>query len=153
MSLQTMTTVEVEAKAAVLLQRLQQKAAAQGLSLEALLQPLAEATPDQGLDGILESFELRNAADVKQYLQNYPFLLPLLNEAQAQVARFFSLQTKPILEVSHDPSDGTEQLFLVIPTQLKAEDAYEQMEGLDAEWWLAASERAQFRLNIVPEFL
>lgn len=153
MSLQTMTTVEVDARAAVLLQMLQQKAAAQGLSLEELLQPLAEATPDQELASILESFELRNAADVRQYLQNHSFLIPLLHEAQTQVARFFSTPAKPILEVSHDPSDGAAQLFLVIPTQLKAEDAYEQMEKLDAEWWLVASERAQFRLNIVPEFL
>jgi hypothetical protein len=152
MSLQTMTTVEVEARAAVLLQMLQQKAAAQGLSLEELLKPLAEATPDNELDSSLASFELRNEADVKQYLQNHSFLMPLLHEAQAQVARFFSPQTKPILEVSHDPSDGASQLFLVIPTQLKAEDAYEQMEKLDVEWWLAASEHAQFRLNIVPEF-
>jgi hypothetical protein len=42
---------------------------------------------------------------------------------------------------------------LVIPTRLKAEEAYRQFERLDQEWWLEASERAQFRMNIVPEFI
>lgn len=42
MNTPTATFIEVEPNAAVLLQRLQQQAAAQGLSLEALLRPLAE---------------------------------------------------------------------------------------------------------------
>ena len=103
MSLQTMTTVEVEANAAVLLQSLQKKALAQGLSLAALLQPLAEAAPaDEAdeLETLHNSFELRDEAKVKRYLQKYDFLLPVLHEAPAQVARFFPASTRLALEVS-----------------------------------------------------
>jgi hypothetical protein len=39
-------TIEVDSNAAVLLQFLEEKAAAQGLSLEELLRPLAESLPD-----------------------------------------------------------------------------------------------------------
>jgi len=104
------------------------------------------------LETLLEQFELRNENRVKQYLHQYSFLLPLILEAKAQIKRLFSPETGATLEVSTDPSDGSSQLYLVIPTRLKAEEAYRQFERLDQEWWLAASERAQFRMNIVPEF-
>jgi hypothetical protein len=43
--------------------------------------------------------------------------------------------------------------YLIVPTRLDANEAYDLFERLDREWWLEASERAQFRMNIVPEFL
>lgn len=105
------------------------------------------------LETLLEQFELRNENRVNQYLRQYSFLLPLILEAKAQITRFFSPETRTAIEVSADPSDGSSQLYLVIPTRLKAEEAYGQLERLDQEWWLEASERAQFRMNIVPEFI
>jgi hypothetical protein len=105
------------------------------------------------LETLLEQFDVRNEGRVKQYLQQCSFLLPLILEAKAQIARFFGPETGTALEVSNDPSDGSSQLYLVIPTRLKAEEAYRQFERLDQEWWLEASERAQFRMNIVPEFI
>jgi len=105
------------------------------------------------LETLLEQFELRNEGKVNQYLQQHSFLLPLILEAKAQIARIFSPETRTALEISADPSDGSSQLYLVIPTRLKAEEAYRRFERLDQEWWLEASESAQFRMNIVPEFI
>jgi len=47
MSTPNTTTIEVEQSTAVLLQTLKEKASAQGLSLDALLRPLVEATSDE----------------------------------------------------------------------------------------------------------
>lgn len=156
MSLQTMTTVEVEANAAVLLQSLQKKAVAQGLSLAAMLRPLAEAAPaDKAdeLESLRDSFELRDEAKVKRYLQKYDFLLPVLHEVPAQIARFFPASTRLALEVSWDPDDATSMLCVRVPTQLSADEAYDQMDKLDAEWWYAASEHTDSRMIILQEFI
>ncbi|NOT63494.1 MAG: hypothetical protein HOP19_25060 [Acidobacteria bacterium] len=156
MSLQTMTTVEVEANAAVLLQSLQKKAVAQGLSLAAMLEPLVETAPaDKAgeLESLRDSFELRDEAKVKRYLQQYDFLLPVLLEAPAQIARFFPASTRLALEVSWDPSDATSMLCVRVPTQLSADEAYDQMDKLDAEWSYAASEYTDGRMIILQEFI
>jgi hypothetical protein len=153
MSIQTMTTIEVEANAATILRELQQKAAVQGRSLAALLQPLAEATPADPLDSLRESFELRDEARLKRYLQQYDFLLPILHEARTQIARFFPDSPRLALEAVWDPSDASTQLYVMVPTRLSAQEAYEQMDKLAEEWWYEACERAQFRMNIVEELI
>ena len=102
--------------------------------------------------GSLDQFDLRDESRVRQYLHQYPFLLPLIIEAQAHIKRLFSPDAGTALEVTDDPSDGSSQLYLVISTRLKTAAAYDLFERLDQEWWLEACERAQFRLNIVPEF-
>ncbi len=104
------------------------------------------------LEPLLEHFELRDENCVSQYLRQYPFLLSVLLEAKSQIGRLFSPETRTALEVTADPSDGSSQLYLVIPTRLNANEAYDLFERLDQEWWLEASERARFRMNIVPEF-
>ncbi len=110
------------------------------------------AAKQMTLEATLEQFDLREAHQVKQYLQRYPFLLSLIFEAQAKIACLFSLSTKTALEVNTDPSDGSARLYLVVPTKLHAQAAYELFERFEQEWWLEASERAQFRMSIVPEF-
>jgi hypothetical protein len=105
------------------------------------------------LDTVLEHFELRDESRVIQYLRQYPFLASLILEAKSQIARFFRPETRIAIEVSADPSDGSSQLFLLVLTRLNANEAYDLFERLDQEWWLEASERAQFRMNIVPEFI
>lgn len=111
-----------------------------------------QVTKQAVLENPLEQFELKNADKVNQYLRQNPFLLPLLIEAKSQIARLFGLEAKTAIEVVADPSDGSSQLYLIVSTSLSSEEADDLFEKLDQEWWLEASERAQFRMNIVPEF-
>ena len=111
-----------------------------------------QLTPSELAETLLAQFELRSGQQVSQYLGQYPFLLPLILEAEARIKSLFNPETKTALEVTADPSDGSTQLYLVIPTKLPAVTAYELFERLEREWWLEASARAQFRLNLVPEF-
>ena len=97
-------------------------------------------------------FELRDEASVRSYLCKYPFLLALLLETKAQITRIFGEETKPALEVSVDPNDWAAQLFIVIPTRLNADEISLLFDQLDQEWWMEASERANYRMNFIPEF-
>ncbi len=124
---------------------------APGLSPSHLKTP--QPTPYELEETLLAQFELRSGQQVSQYLGQYPFLLPLILEAEARLKSLFNPATKTVLEVTADPSDGSTQLYLVIPTKLPAVTAYELFERLEREWWLEASEHARFRLNIVPEFI
>ena len=56
----SITMIEVEPSAAALLQMLKQKAAAQGLTLEALLRPLAETAPDSPAEETSSSRQNKN---------------------------------------------------------------------------------------------
>lgn len=100
-----------------------------------------------------QQFELRDEAGIQSYLCKYPFLFPLLLEAKSQVTRLFGAETKPALQISIDPNDWSAQLFIVIPTRLDADAAFALFDQLDQEWWLEASERAEFRMNFTPEFI
>lgn len=108
--------------------------------------------PAAEMAALREQFDLRDEASVWDYLRQYPFLCPLLLEAREQVRRIFGAATRPALEVSVDPEDWSRQLFIVVPTQLNAKAALALFDQLDEEWWLEASERADFRMNFVPEF-
>lgn len=105
------------------------------------------------LENVLEQFDLRDENRVIQYLRQNPFLASLILEAKSQIARFFSPETRIAIEVSADPGDGSSQLFFLVPTRLNANETYDLFERLDREWWLEASERAQFRINIIPVFI
>lgn len=98
-------------------------------------------------------FVLRDETSVRAYLSRYPFLFGLLLEAKMQVVRIFGADTRPALQVSIDPNDGAAQLFVVIPTRLNASAAMSLFDRLEEEWWLAAAERADFRMNFSPEFI
>lgn len=100
-----------------------------------------------------QQYELRDEASIRTYLRKYPFLIALLLEAKTQVARIFGEDTKPALQISIDPNDWSSQLFVVIPTRLNADTAFALFDQLDQEWWLGASERAEFRMNFTPEFI
>ena len=109
--------------------------------------------PEAQFNDLRQQFALRDEASVRLYLCKYPFLFPLLLEAKAQVTRFFGNETQPALQISVDPNDWAAQLFVVIPTRLNADAAFALFDQLDQEWWLEASERAEFRMNFTPEFI
>ena len=108
--------------------------------------------PAAQMDALRDQFELRDETSIWDYLRQYPFLCPLLLEAREQVRRIFGAETSPALEVSVDPNDWSRQLFIVVPTRLDAKAALAFFDKLDKEWWLEASERADFRMNFKPEF-
>lgn len=98
-------------------------------------------------------FELRDGYEVETYLHKYPFLFTLLLEAKTQITRIFGEGTRTALQISVDPNDSASQLFIVIPTRFNAKEALALFDQMDQEWWLEAAERADFRMNFIPEFV
>ncbi len=108
---------------------------------------------DEQWNALRNQFEIRDEAGVRRYLSRYPFLPTLILEAKAQVERIFGPQTWPALKITFDPSDGSTQLYITVPTRLDVKSCLELFDKLDQEWWLEASERADFRMNFVPEYV
>jgi hypothetical protein len=89
--------------------------------------------------------------DVCRFLDSHPFLIPLITEAEEQVARHFPGQ--PLcLEVERDPESTSRQLVASIPHAGSVEDAIERLDRLDSAWWYNAVQRAQGLLCITVAY-
>ncbi len=101
-------------------------------------------------DRLKELYALREPERVWQFLEKHPFLVPLLLEAPTQIDHHFPGDSLS-LEVAIDPESGSEdddELFLLIVTNIDAEEAVEKLWILDENWWLKASERSRNKLEI-----
>lgn len=115
--------------------------------------PGKQPEQETGFGRLRKLFELRDEPGIRAHLRQFPFLFTLLLEAKTQVARIFGEGTRTALQISVDPNDSSPQLFIVIPIRLNAKEAFALFDQLDQEWWLEAAERADFRLNFIPEFV
>jgi len=114
----------------------------QNVTIEPAIQPLEQL------------YTFRRPEEVIEFLQAHPFLVPLLEEARSQIARYFGLSPKVILEVVTDPeAENDRELFALVQTTLAADEALCCLDRLDQEWWLDASDQAHCLLNIDVEFI
>lgn len=91
-----------------------------------------------GIEHELEAFELRDAPRVRQYVADHPHLLPPILESMEIVPRYFDLDRRMVLEITDDPEEESaesEELFLLIPTELEPEEAGARLKRLDDDWW------------------
>ena len=94
----------------------------------------------------------REATEVTSFLEENPFLIPLLQEAYMHIKRHLP-HSDVVLEVVTDPEImGQKDLVVFIVVEGKAEEASEALDRLDEEWWLNALERAEDKLHIALEF-
>lgn len=62
--------------------------------------------------------------------------MPLLLKAAGKIEEYFS-DTKCIIELFSDPDDPkSEELAILIPTNLSAANATPILESLENDWWL-----------------
>jgi hypothetical protein len=112
---------------------------------------LAPHTSDESALDTL--YMLREPPAVHTFLQEYPFLVPFLVEAHANIQPFFP--SSPVtLEVVNDPEDaGSSQLVALISTSDDPRNVFEKLQKLDSQWWLNAMDRAQgkFHVNVAFE--
>lgn len=114
----------------------------------------AVAAPDES--GALEHlFTLQGREEVWDFLDRYPFLVPLILEARAKILEQDYFPTATVwLEVSIDPEETSSiQLLLSIVTDLEVEEADTRMQRFIADWWIDAIEQAQGKLCIILSFL
>lgn len=97
-------------------------------------------------------YVFRKPTETLQFLEVYPFLIPLLREAYTNIRKHFPTSAA-FLEVVADPEAfEEEQLVIFIATDSAPDQATECLDRLDDEWWLDALEYAQGKLCITLEF-
>jgi hypothetical protein len=99
-------------------------------------------------------YTFRRRAEVSQFLEKHPFLVPLLLEAYSEFGNYFGPYPQVFLEVVTDPEAADDrQLFAFISTRLSPDEALDRLEQFDKSWWLSALDRAEGNLCIHVEFL
>ncbi len=116
----------------------------------------SQATPSASSDIFYSSIEnlyiFREANEVTSFLEENPFLIPLLQEARMHIKRYFPA-SDVVLEVVTDPEImGEKDLVAFIVVELDVDEACDTLDRLDDEWWLDASDRAQGQFHIALEY-
>jgi len=115
--------------------------------------PMAEASR-QEIERLQEIYSFRRKEEVAGFLENHPYLVPLLLEAYPQIERHFSGHPVVFLEVITDPeADDDRELYAFIGTRLPPEGALDKLDKFDKDWWLRALEKAKGNLCIHVKYL
>lgn len=89
---------------------------------------------------------------VIEYLEENPFLIPLLIEAHSKIAKYFPNAPLYLEVYTFQNTGNNSKLFLEIVPSCEPEEAGEMLETFGDDWWLAASEAAQNKLEIMIEY-
>lgn len=100
------------------------------------------------LEELSLNYEFGN--DVEDYLENKPFLIETLFEAVKKIYCYFGEQTPLRLEILKD--GASEKLFVLIHVGLEPEEANENLNSFDNEWWFKQSKNIHKRLEFSLEF-
>ncbi len=105
------------------------------------------------LPELATTFELRNEAQILDFVEEHASLAGLLSEAQAKIAEVFGPETRVALELVTDMDSPNEvELFALIGADMSVEEARARMNRLDEDWWLDAVTRTDGLMNIDVEF-
>ena len=96
-------------------------------------------------------YAFRKPTETLHFLEANPFLVPLLQEAYANIRKYFPY-SEIFLEVVTDPEAFEKQLVVFISVEQNPEEASQALDQLDENWWLDAMERAEDKLCITLEF-
>jgi hypothetical protein len=97
-------------------------------------------------------YEIRRPEEVRLFLGEHPFLLPLLEEAHARIQERFPT-SRVFLQVLNDPeAAANSHLIAFVATDDDPAAAFRKLQDLDANWWLTAMDRAEgkFHINLEP---
>jgi len=116
-------------------------------------QAIPSASSHAFYSNIENLYIFRDVGEVKSFLEENPFLLPLLVESYPYIKRHFP-DADVFLEVVHDPEIiGYTQLVAFIAVKQTAEEASQALDRLDEEWDPDAMGRTEDKLCITLEFV
>src|SRR5579859_7803164 len=111
------------------------------------------ASSDAFYPNIGNLYIFRETNVVISFLEENPFLMPLLQEAYTQTKEYFPDSDLALEVINSSEAIGEEQLFVFIVVKGNAEEASQEIDHLDQEWWLDNMKRAQDKLCIALEFV
>lgn len=95
----------------------------------------------------------REPLQVKQFLLEHAFLIPILFELYPRAAKYFGGTLFISLEVIADGESSAEsQIFAYVQTTARLEEGLARLKRFDDEWWLDAMRFAHGRLVVDLEF-
>ena len=97
-----------------------------------------------------ELYIFDNPKEIKNFLLTNSYLIDILFEAPAHIERIFGMALFH-LELHHDPEEGWDELFIVIRSLYKAEEAIVLENRLAEEWFLDRMKETNGKLNITEE--
>ena len=113
-----------------------------------------QATVDQDFEipNLEPEYFFRDREAVVVFLQENTFLIDLLKEAAGKIREYFGASAQLAIEVFSDQDDpGENELFVRIRTELNPSIARKNLTCFDKDWWLEASHRSNYKLNIALE--
>ena len=90
-------------------------------------------------------------ARIQAFLEEHPFLYPIVKEAKEHIASVFGHEARVCLELEHDPEEGWDELFVVVRSRCSAEEAIRLENKLMDEWFLDRMNDTKGKLSIVEE--
>jgi hypothetical protein len=98
-------------------------------------------------------FTFVSPSDVYAFLSDRPYLIPLLVDARKQISTYFGRGVPVYLEIVSDPEySNDKQMFALVSTSKSPDEAFNALDRLDHDWWLAAGAQARGNLEIDVKF-
>lgn len=146
-------TIEISGKTGeLLLEEAQRLHVDPNTLTERLLQQILPHEKRQALDpddwqALTSIYHIPKPNEVINFLERYPFLIPLLLEAKLAIDQHF-LDDPLFLMINIDPDDGTEQLALEIDSDISdSEEIIDRLEMIyDDPWWNGARVKSQSKM-------
>ncbi len=107
--------------------------------------------PEAGVDWRM-LYDIESPEAVESYVGRNSFLVPLLRRAPAAIGLHFGNHEGLRLEVSVDPDEGDEHLYLYVIAEGDYEEMLERRERLDNDWWIDAMRDARAQMTVDVEF-
>lgn len=90
-------------------------------------------------------YTLRNPTDIREFLKNNRYLIPLISEAYGKLQMFFPPSTV-FMEVLQN------EMVISVGTSLSANEAKNKLDEFDDRWWLNECIKSNAKLCITVEF-
>lgn len=112
---------------------------------------MAQKYSSSPIEEISALYTITQPEEVTDFLENNPFLIPLVSSTYQNIRKYFSSYSKVTLDVETDAEDGTKSLAAHVVTSLPLEEAHKQLKQFDWHWWLNVLKQAQSKFYVDME--
>jgi hypothetical protein len=117
---------------------------------EEMASPFLES--DIRMEQVLALYSIEDLKAVESFLEENTFLIPLLFATYLNIVKYFSY-SQVTLDVETDYEYPTHQeLAAYVVTNLPVEEALQQLERFDEQWWLNVLDQAQSKFDVDLRF-
>lgn len=112
-----------------------------------------DAKPSDNFSKISKFYTIENTLDVKRFLQNHSNLIDVILEAYLQIRKYFPAEKLRLKLFSDPESPQWEKLVLsIFANPESVDEALNQLEEFDENWWIDASSGVAVNLCIHLDF-